>query len=65
MTLEKKPLEEMSQGELMEELRKINKKSQFQPRKLKSDSEGALLLDLNNKDDVEWFRNDGDYDVNS
>lgn len=61
--LQKKSYDDMSINELMKELKKANKKSGFTPRKLKNDSNGTILLDSNNKDDLDWFHNDEDYDV--
>ncbi|MGG3801207.1 hypothetical protein [Metabacillus fastidiosus] len=59
----KKKLEEMSKEELMQELSKLNKNSQFKPRKFESGPNGELLLDRNNKQDIEWYENDKDYDI--
>ncbi|GLY11638.1 hypothetical protein ACP2W0_14595 [Pseudobacillus badius] len=59
----KKSCDEMSVHELMAELRNLNKKSGFKPRKLKSDANGTLLLDRENKEDQDWYDNDEDYGV--
>ena len=49
--------------ELLIKLHEVEKNMQHKPRKLKSDTGGILLLDQNNAGDVEWYKNDADYDV--
>lgn len=54
----------MSMGklELLQELKKVNHKSGFLPRKLEVDGERLLLLDPTNPYDKEWYENNGDYE---
>lgn len=59
----KKPYEEMSIEELQKELSRQTKKDGLRARKLKSDDDGALILNPNNPEDVEWYENDEDYNV--
>lgn len=47
----------------MEKLAEVNKKTGFKARKLEVDKDGAMLLDRNNPDDVEWYENDEAYDI--
>jgi len=54
---------EKSVEELLRELHELDQKSNIKSRKLEPDKKGNLLLDPSNKDDVEWYNNDEDYDV--
>lgn len=51
----------MGINELLIELGKINKKSEFVPRKLEIGEDGALLLDPSNPYHREWYENDEGY----
>lgn len=49
--------------ELLLELHDLDKKANSSPRKLVADQNGNFLLDPKNPEDMEWFKNDEDYDV--
>ena len=54
------PLEELQK--LIEEMHQ-NGDFANRPRKLKSDGKGNIFLNPNDPRDVEWYRNDEDYDI--
>lgn len=60
----KKKLEDMSVEELKEELTRVNKLTNFKPKKRELGEDGAILLDPNDPHDREWYENDEDYDFN-
>lgn len=47
----------------MMKLANIHKQTGFKARKLEVDENGAMLLDPNNPNDVEWYENDEAYDI--
>ncbi|KIL71887.1 hypothetical protein [Bacillus badius] len=49
--------------ELLRELRELDLQGKNQIRKLDVDQQGNILLDRNNRFDVEWYENDENYDV--
>lgn len=57
----KKKLEEMSIEELKTELAKLNKLTNFKPKKREAGEDGAIILEPNDPHDREWFKNDEDY----
>lgn len=58
-----KNYENMSVEELIAEVSKTHKKTNFKPQKANTDENGTILLNPNKKNDKEWYENDGDYDV--
>ena len=54
------PLEDLQK--LIEEMYK-NGEFDNKPRKLQSDGHGNILLDSSDPRDVEWYRNDEDYEL--
>ena len=48
---------------MQEKLQEINNQTGFQARKLETDEHGNMLLDPNNPEDLEWYKNDAAYDI--
>ena len=59
----KKKLEDMNTEELLKEMSKVHKKTNFKPEKFNTDKEGTILLNPNNKNDREWYENNEDYNL--
>ena len=60
--MDKKDLENWSIEELRIEWSRIYKELNVQPRKVKVDENGTILLDQNDKNDWEWYENDEAYE---
>ena len=60
--MSKKDLESMSIEELAAEVSETYKKLNYNPKKIKVDENGNVLLDWNDKNDREWYENDEEYD---
>ncbi|MEK4086347.1 hypothetical protein [Psychrobacillus sp. FSL K6-1415] len=48
---------------IMKKLAEVNKRTGFIAREIEVDKDGAMLLDPNNPNDVEWYENDEAYDI--
>jgi len=57
----KKKLEDMSVEELLQEVSKVHKKTNFKTKKFNTASDGTILLEPTDKNDKEWYENDEDY----
>lgn len=47
----------------MKKLAEVHNQSGFKARKIEVDKDGAMLLDPNNPNDVEWYENDEAYNI--
>jgi len=48
---------------IMKKLAEVHKRVGFIAREIEVDKDGAMLLDANNPNDVEWYENDEAYDI--